>query len=557
MTRSHAFLPLLLSAALIGCPGPKTPVNPPTLTVAATSVAFGPTTAAGAAPAAKTVAVTYSGGGTISSITTALAYAGAARGWLDVALSGAAPNFVLTLGPSSTALPAGTHQATVTIGATGASSKTVAVTFEVAADAVSPVLAVDAPVLTFTGTSGGAAPTAQDVAVLNAGTGTLDAVTVTTDQPWLAATATGCPGTSCKVAVEVSAGVTVGGHAGTVTLTVANAANSPLAIPVIYVVMAPPPVVRDASTAAGGAAILMDDVFTKLADCMKAGAPYVAFMSSMTETNAIRIQASVDAGRMTYDESALSGCRSAIGAATCSDLEAGEPAACKAVLAGVVAVGDPCLRSEECASGWCKDGGTCPFLCAAKKADGEVCSSDGECTSDACNTTTHLCVANAPGAAGESCGWGDAECQAGLYCRTQYTPSYARICTVQSASGESCTSDAVCAPGLGCADDGTCRPLVAVGESCAAGACGYAAYCSAAAGTRCADGPWRVGDDCAEQRLCWSGLNCNTAGFCVEGTVPPGRACDEAADLFCVDGAFCSVATDTCTAFTSGTTVCP
>lgn len=652
--RFAAHLSLLLSVVLLGCPDDEKPEPlPPTLSVSATSVSFGPATAGAAKPAAQGVTVSYERAPAVSSVAVATSYPGAVTGWLDAGLSGSGP-YTLTLQPSTTALPAGAHAAAVQISATGAEPKTIAVTFTVGADEVNTVIAVDRAALHFAFNAGAAAPAAQELAISNAGTGTLDGITVSDDAAWLTATAADCPGASCRVTVAVDASLAVGTHAATVQISATGAVNSPLTIPVtcavgqpeisasvpglsfstvtgaalvsktftvsnsgtgslsrpvvtasetwltaavtgaaspyavsvavhatglpagtwaawltiesagasntpvilpISVVVSAPAVPHDPSTAGGAIATVADAVYARMADCEKMGAVFLSLAAQGVDLLAQRYQASADAGRIAYDQDALSGCLAAIRAMTCAELEGAEPPACAAVFTATVADGDACSMDEDCATGWCQDGGTCPFLCAAKKVDGATCDQGVECLSGACDTWNDECVPSAPGAAGEPCGYGDAECQAGLYCKTVYSPAYARICATLGSAGDPCTDFEECEDGLSCADDGVCRPLVAVGASCASAACGLGAYCSAVAGMRCADFPFQAGESCAETEFCYV-TYCASSGRCVEGSVPVGGACDSTRDQFCAAGTSCSFMSDTCEVYASAP-ACP
>jgi hypothetical protein len=103
-------------------------VSPPALSVSPTSLAFSGT-AGGASPAAKTVAVTNTGGGTLD------VTASDDAAWLAVTPASATAPATLTVTPTITGLAAGTYTATVTVtattgGATG-SPKTIAVTLTV------------------------------------------------------------------------------------------------------------------------------------------------------------------------------------------------------------------------------------------------------------------------------------------------------------------------------------------------------------------------------------------------------------------------------------------
>lgn len=411
-----------------------------------------------------------------------------------------------------------------------------------------PTIAASVPGLSFS-LPYGASPAAKSFTVSNSGTGTLPAPTVTSTAAWLGATV---GGTSAPftVVVSVEAGALPSGTwSGMLILEAAGASNS-LVLPVSVSVEATP-VARDLATAGGGAAMIMDAYWARNLSCEKIGAVFVAIGAEHANGSALRRRASVDAGRIAYDPAMATECLAAIEAATCAELDGGSgPAVCDGVFTGTVADGDVCGSSDECATGWCDAGITCPWLCAARKPEGSDCSDSGECLSGACDWATHLCVPDVPGAEGEPCGRGVDSCLPGLYCDSG-------VCRPRLAVAEYCSGfNNDCQTGLGCAEDRRCRPLVPVGESCAAAACGMGVYCSAAAGTRCADIPWRAGDDCAEHGGCW-GLGCASSGLCVEGTVPAGGVCDASADLFCVEGTRCSAFTGWCTPFSDGVAPCP
>ena len=191
-------------------------VNPPApvLAVAPASLAF-TATAGGADPAAQTVNVTNSGGGTLNWT------ASDNQTWLGVSpVSGTAPGAV-SVSVNSAGLAAGTYTGTVTVTATGASGspKTVAVSLTV--NPATPVLAVAPTSLAFTATAGGANPAAQTVNVTNSGGGTLN-WTASDNQTWLGvAPATGTGAAALSVTTNVS-GLAAGTYTGTVTVTAAG-----------------------------------------------------------------------------------------------------------------------------------------------------------------------------------------------------------------------------------------------------------------------------------------------------------------------------------------------
>ncbi|HEU0025243.1 MAG TPA: LamG-like jellyroll fold domain-containing protein, partial [Thermoleophilaceae bacterium] len=211
-------------------------VNPPTpvLAVSPASLSF-TATAGGANPAAQTVNVTNTGGGTLNWT------ASDNQTWLSVSpVSGTAPGTV-SVSTNVSGLAAGTYTGTVTVTAAGASGspKTVAVTLAV--NPASPVLAVAPSSLAFSGTQGGASPAAQTVNVTNTGGGTLS-WTASDNQTWLSVSPVSgtAPGT-ISVSTNTS-GLAAGTYTGIVTVTAAGASGSPKTVAVTLTVnTAPPP----------------------------------------------------------------------------------------------------------------------------------------------------------------------------------------------------------------------------------------------------------------------------------------------------------------------------
>lgn len=226
---------VLLVAALAGCPAEKDGPAGPQLTVSATAVAFGPITAGAVTPGAQTVDVGYTGGGTLVSAYAAVRYSGTVAGWLDAGLSSSRSALALSLQPLGTALPPGTHRATVEVGATGAAPATLTVEYTVVADTVNPVIALDAATVTFTAPAGGPSPAPREVTISNAGIGTLDAPTMNDDAAWLSATFSG----GAITLQADTTGLAAGFHSAVLQITIANATPATVYVPVLLHVTQP------------------------------------------------------------------------------------------------------------------------------------------------------------------------------------------------------------------------------------------------------------------------------------------------------------------------------
>jgi hypothetical protein len=208
----------------------------PQLSVSPSSLAFAGT-AGGASPAAKTLAVSNTGGGTLS-----FSVADDAP-WLSVSPgSGTAPQD-LTVSASTAGLAAGTYTATVTVTASGAqgSPATVPVTLTVGAQPPPPALAVSPASLAFTATAGGVAPAGKTIDVTNAGGGTLS-YTASDDAAWLSVAPASGTAPQAVTATVNQAGLAVGTYNATVTITAAGASGSPKTVPVSLTVQQAPPV---------------------------------------------------------------------------------------------------------------------------------------------------------------------------------------------------------------------------------------------------------------------------------------------------------------------------
>jgi hypothetical protein len=208
--------------------------TPPALSVTPTSLSFSGTQG-GSNPAAKTLTVANTGGGTMSWT------ASDDASWMSVSPASGTNNGTVTVTPNISGLAAGTYTGTVTVdaGTATGSPASIPVTLTVAPPPP-PVLSVSPATMTFTATQGGTNPAAQNASVTNTGSGSLD-VSVSDDASWLTVTpATATAPATLSVAPNIS-GLTAGTYTATVTVTATTpgATGSPKTIGVTLNVVPP------------------------------------------------------------------------------------------------------------------------------------------------------------------------------------------------------------------------------------------------------------------------------------------------------------------------------
>ena len=134
-------------------------------------------------------------------------------------------------------LSAGTYTGNVTVASTGASNspQSVSVTFTVTSSA-QPSLAVSPASPSFSASTGGTAPAAQDITVKSTGAALNYTITSTKSATWLSATpaSDATPGT-IRVAAN-PAGLVAGTYQGSVSIASTGAANTPQTVPVTLTV---------------------------------------------------------------------------------------------------------------------------------------------------------------------------------------------------------------------------------------------------------------------------------------------------------------------------------
>jgi glucose/arabinose dehydrogenase len=219
-----------LSAYVLGVP--PGPPPPPALAVSPASLSFGGS-AGGANPAAKTLTVSNTGGGTLSFSATDDAP------WLTVTPgTGTAPRD-LSVTVDTAGLAAGTHTATVRVESAGVAGSPKLIPVTLTLDPPQPpALSVTPASLAFSAVEGGAAPADKSLAIANTGGGTLS-FTTSDDAAWLSASpASGTAPASVTVSVN-PAGLTRGTYSGSVRVEAAGAGGSPATIPVTLTVSPP------------------------------------------------------------------------------------------------------------------------------------------------------------------------------------------------------------------------------------------------------------------------------------------------------------------------------
>jgi hypothetical protein len=209
-------------------------VSPPALSVTPTSLSFN-ATAGGSSPAAKTLSVSNSGGGTLSWT------ASESASWLSLSPTSGTNAGTITATPSITGLAAGTYTTDITVSATGAggSPKTIPVTLTVDPPAP-PSLSVTPASLSFSATQGGSSPAAKTLSVSNTGGGSMD-WTASESASWLSLSPTSGTNAGTITATPSTTGLAAGTYTTDITVTAAGASGSPKTIPVTLTVDPPAP----------------------------------------------------------------------------------------------------------------------------------------------------------------------------------------------------------------------------------------------------------------------------------------------------------------------------
>ncbi len=182
-----------------------------------------------ASPPAQSIQIANSGTGTLSWTATSSA------SWMTVSpASGTAPS-TLSISISPAGLSAGAYTGSIQIASAGASNTPVSVGVTLTVTEAPASLAVAPQALTFQYTYGGAVPSAQNVAIVNGGGGTLN-WTASTSAYWLVVSAaSGAAPATLAVSVN-PINLAAGTYTETVRITAAGATGSPATVSVTLVV---------------------------------------------------------------------------------------------------------------------------------------------------------------------------------------------------------------------------------------------------------------------------------------------------------------------------------
>ena len=206
---------------------------PVTPAIGTSPASFSFTARAGVNPAAQTLTISNTGGGTL----TWSASDNAA--WLTLSPASGTGNGPVTLTVTTSTLTAGSYSGLITLTATGATTVTVPLTLTVTAAPVPPAIGASPTSLSFTAHQGGGNPLAQTLNISNTGGGSLS-WSASPNTTWQTVSPTSGAGNG-TVTVSVTTGIlTAGSYAGNITLSATGASS--MTVPVTFTVTALPTV---------------------------------------------------------------------------------------------------------------------------------------------------------------------------------------------------------------------------------------------------------------------------------------------------------------------------
>ena len=210
---------------------------PPAIGLSPTSLSF--TAQAGINPAAQTLTISNTGGGTLSWS------ASDSATWLSLSPASGTGNGVVTASVASGTLTAGSYSGTITLSATGTASVTVPVAFTITAAPVPPAIGLSPTSLSFTAQQGGGNPAAQTLNISNTGGGTLS-WSVSNNAMWVSHSPTSGTGNGVVTISVTTGSLTAGTYNGVVTLSAPGATS--VTVPVTFTVTAAPTITLSPSS---------------------------------------------------------------------------------------------------------------------------------------------------------------------------------------------------------------------------------------------------------------------------------------------------------------------
>ena len=213
----------------------------PVIAVSPASLTF--TSSTTTSPPAQTVAITNTGGGSLTGLAAVVEYAGGSSGWLTATLNTTTAPATLTVQATRGSLAAGTYTANVRLTSTvgGVAAVLVPVTYTIT---LAPSIALSATTRSYAAVVGNADPAAQTVTITNGGGGTLSSLSTSTaygagGSGWLTASLSSTTATSTLTLTVARGALLTGTYTATVSVASPVASNSPQTITVSLSVTAP------------------------------------------------------------------------------------------------------------------------------------------------------------------------------------------------------------------------------------------------------------------------------------------------------------------------------
>jgi hypothetical protein len=200
----------------------------PSISLSPTALSFSGV-AGGTAPTAQLITLRNPSGGTLSWTTSDDA------NWLMLSTGSGmttTESDSISAAVNPTGLAAGTYSAKITISATGAANtpQIIPVTFTLSSPPTStPIISLNVPSLTFTGTAGGSNPSTQSFTISNTGTGTLT-WSAGDDAAWLNLSPASGTNTGTVTTNVNLTGLTAGTYSGTITVSATGATSKLLQV---------------------------------------------------------------------------------------------------------------------------------------------------------------------------------------------------------------------------------------------------------------------------------------------------------------------------------------